>query len=52
MKYELSLVSDWINDAEHTVDVTAFRQEVSRIQQEWINAAMEVVICFQFKDVT
>lgn len=41
MKYELSLLSEWLNHTENMENTAAFQQEVSRIQQAWINAAIE-----------
>jgi hypothetical protein len=41
MNYELSLLNEWISNSEHNDNDTAFLQEVARIRQQWINAAIE-----------
>lgn len=42
MNYELSLLNEWISNSANNKNDTDFQQEVIRIQQSWMSAAMEV----------
>ena len=41
MNYELSLLNEWISNSENNKNDTGFQQEVIRIRQAWMSAAME-----------